>query len=231
LRYITNTAAALPVSHILQLRDKFHGVKLFSMYGLTETKRTLYLPPEELTNRPGSVGIAIPGTEVWLEDESGNRLENGQTGELVVRGRHVMRGYWNAPEASTARFRPGSLPNERVCHTGDLFRSDEDGFYYFVSRKDDIIKTRGEKVSPVELERVLYGINGVVKAAVIGVEDDVLGQAIKAILVSQNPLLTQKDVLGYLRNHVEDYMVPKYVEFVPDLPLSESGKILKRDLK
>jgi len=231
LRYITNTAAALPVSHILQLRDKFPGVKLFSMYGLTETKRTLYLPPEELNNRPGSVGIAIPGTEVWLEDEAGNRLENGQTGELVVRGRHVMRGYWNAPEASAARFRPGSLPNERVCHTGDLFRSDEDGFYYFVSRKDDIIKTRGEKVSPVELERVLYGIHGVVKAAVIGVEDDVLGQAIKVILVSQDPLLTQKDVLGYLRNHVEDFMVPKFVEFVSDLPVSESGKILKRELK
>ena len=230
LRFITNTAAALPVSHIKKLRDKFPQARLFSMYGLTETKRTLYLPPEELDKRPGSVGIAIPGTEVWLEDELGNRLEDGQIGELVVRGRHVMRGYWNAPEATAMRFRPGQLPNESLCYTDDLFRRDAEGFYYFVSRKDDIIKTRGEKVSPVELERVLYEIEGVIKAAVIGVPDDILGQAIKVFLVCKDCSVTQKDVLGYCRNHVEDYMVPKTVEFLSELPMSESGKIIKTAL-
>jgi acyl-CoA synthetase (AMP-forming)/AMP-acid ligase II len=230
LRYITNTAAALPVSHILRLREKFPQATLYSMYGLTETKRTLYLPPDQLDHRPGSVGIAIPGTEVWLEDETGKRLGCGETGELVVRGRHVMQGYWQAPELTAQRFRPGPLPNERVCYTGDLFRMDQDGYLYFVSRKDDIIKTRGEKVSPVELERVLYGLEGVTKAAVIGVKDDVLGQAIKVYLVSENDTLTEKDVLRYCRQHVEDYMVPKYVEIVEELPISASGKILKTAL-
>jgi long-chain acyl-CoA synthetase len=230
LRYLTNTAAALPVSHIQALREKFPQAQLFSMYGLTETKRTLYLPPDELDRRPGSVGIAIPGTEVWLEDEDGKRLGAGQIGELVVRGRHVMRGYWNAPEATAARYRPGALPHERVCYTGDLFRRDEEGYYYFVSRKDDIIKSRGEKVSPVELERVLYGIPGVTRAAVIGVSDGLMGEAIKVFVVCTDPALSEKDVLIYCRDHVEDYMVPKYVEFRTELPMTESGKILKSAL-
>jgi len=230
LRFITNTAAALPVSHIQKLRQKFPDAKLYSMYGLTETKRTLFLPPEELDRKPGSVGIAIPGTEVWLEDELGNRLGAGEIGELVVRGRHVMRGYWQAPELTAARYRQGPYPNERVCYTGDLFRMDEDGFFYFISRKDDIIKTRGEKVSPVELERVLYGLEGVTKAAVIGIPDEVLGEAIKVFLVCEDSALTEKDVLIYCRNHVEDFMVPKYVELVDQLPMSESGKILKTAL-
>jgi acyl-CoA synthetase (AMP-forming)/AMP-acid ligase II len=132
LRYLTNTAAALPPSHILEIRAKFPWATLFSMYGLTETKRTLYLPPEQLDKRPDSVGIAIPGTEVWIEDEQGQRLGSGEVGELVSRGRHVMRGYWGDSEKTAARFRPGSVPGERVCYTGDLFRMDDEGFMYFV---------------------------------------------------------------------------------------------------
>ena len=125
LRYITNTAAALPVSHIQALRNLFPGVLIYSMYGLTETKRTLYLPPEQLDSRPSSVGIAIPGTEVWIEDECGNRLGAGQIGELMVRGRHVMRGYWGDEEATKRRYRSHYLPGERVCMTGDLFKMDK----------------------------------------------------------------------------------------------------------
>ena len=128
LRYLTNTAAALPPSHIKQLQDKFYWTTLFSMYGLTETKRTLYLPPEQLDIRPDSVGIAIPGTEVWVEDENGRRCSAGEVGELVIRGRHVMRGYWENPEATANRYRPGALPGERYCYSGDLFRMDEEGF-------------------------------------------------------------------------------------------------------
>jgi amino acid adenylation domain-containing protein len=168
LRYLTNTAAALPPSHIHDLRAAFPGTTLYSMYGLTETKRTLYLPPDQLDVRPGSVGVAIPGTEAWLEDENGRRLPFGETGELVVRGRHVMRGYWEAPEATARRYRPGPLPGERVCHSGDLFRTDLDGYFYFVGRQDDIIKSRGEKVAPKEVENVLHMLPGVM-AAVVGV--------------------------------------------------------------
>lgn len=231
LRYITNTAAALPPNHIIELRAKFPWATLFSMYGLTETKRTLYMPPEHLDERPGSVGIAIPGTEVWLEDEVGNRLDPGSTGELVVRGRHVMRGYWEDPKMTAERFRPGKIPGERLCYTGDLFRIDEQGFLYFVSRKDDIIKTRGEKVAPKEVENVLYGINGVIEAAVIGVPDPILGQVPKAILVVDSVELTESQVLAYCRAHLEDFMVPKFVEFRTELPKTTSGKIKKTNLK
>lgn len=232
LRYVTNTAAALPPAHISEIRAKFPQATLFSMYGLTETKRTLYLPPDQLEHRPGSVGIAIPGTEVWLEDEAGNRLGAGQVGELVVRGRHVMRGYWNDPERTAARFRPGSLPHERVCYTGDLFRMDEEGFLYFVARKDDVIKSRGEKVAPKEVENVLYSLKGVREAAVIGVADPVLGQAVKAFVALEEDVnLTEIDILRHCRAHLEDFMVPKVVELCPELPKTSTGKIKKTDLQ
>lgn len=231
LRYITNTAAALPACHITQIRAKFPNARLYSMYGLTETKRTLYLPPDQLDARPDSVGIAIPGTEVWLEDDLGRRLGPGQVGELVVRGRHVMRGYWGDPAATVERYRPGAIPGERVCYTGDLFRMDAEGYLYFVSRKDDIIKSRGEKVAPKEVEAVLYGLPGVVEAAVIGVPDPVLGQAIKAFVVPGNVELTTSDVLRYCRANLEDLMVPKQVEFCKELPKTSSGKIKKADLR
>jgi acyl-coenzyme A synthetase/AMP-(fatty) acid ligase len=201
------------------------------MYGLTETKRTLYLPPDQLDKRPGSVGIAIPGTEVWIEDENGRRLGPGEVGELVVRGRHVMRGYWEAPEATAARYRSGPLPGERVCYSGDLFRMDEDGYLYFVGRKDDIIKSRGEKVSPKEVENVLYMLKGVVEAAVVGVDDPILGQAIKAFLVVEGVKMTEAEVLAHCRAHLEDFMVPKYVEFPDQLEKTSSGKIKKTGLK
>jgi acyl-CoA synthetase (AMP-forming)/AMP-acid ligase II len=200
------------------------------MYGLTETKRTLYLPPDQLDEHPDSVGIPIPGTEAWIEDEDGKRLEAGEIGELVVRGRHVMRGYWQNPEATAERYRPGQLPGERVCYTGDLFRTDEEGYFYFVSRMDDMIKCRGEKVSPKEVENVLYEIEGVVEAAVIGIPDDVLGQAIKAHLVVESVDINEAKVLAHCRANLEDYMVPKCIEFSTKLPKTTSGKIKKAEL-
>jgi len=232
LRFLTNTAAALPVEHIQQLRDAFTWARLYSMYGLTETKRTLYLPPEELDRRPGSVGIAIPGTEVWIEDEDGERLGSREIGELVVRGSHVMQGYWNDPEETAKRFRPGRYPAERLVYTGDLFTMDEEGFLYFVSRKDDIIKSRGEKVAPKEVEGVLYQLPGVVEAAVIGVPDEILGQAIKAFIVCGDGYsLAERDILRHCIQHLEDFMVPKYVEFRDSLPKTSSGKIQASALK
>ncbi|MBN8921274.1 MAG: AMP-binding protein, partial [Rhizobiales bacterium] len=171
LRYITNTAAALPPAHIQRLQELFPGARLYSMYGLTECKRCTYLPPEELRRRPASVGIAIPGTEAYVVDDAGERAKPGETGELVIRGAHVMKGYWENAEATDKALKAGPFPWEKVLHTGDLFRTDEDGFLYFVGRKDDIIKTRGEKVSPKEVENVLYSLPGISEAAVIGVPD------------------------------------------------------------
>ena len=232
VRYLTNTAAALPVEHIHRLRDAFPWTRLYSMYGLTECKRTLYLPPEELDRRPGSVGIAIPGTEVWIEDEDGNKLPPGEIGELVVRGSHVMQGYWNDPEETAKRYRPGRYPAERFLYTGDLFKMDEEGFLYFISRKDDIIKSRGEKVAPKEVESVIYQLPGVVEAAVVGVPDDLLGQAIKAFVVyADDRQLTERDVLRHCAQHLEDFMMPKHVEFRSSLPKTTSGKIQKSALR
>lgn len=231
LRYMTNTAAALPVEHIRRLRQLFPWVRFYSMYGLTECKRVCYLPPEELDRRPGSVGIPIPGTEVWIEDEAGRRLGPGEVGELVVRGSHVMQGYWNDPEETARRYRPGRYPAERLLYTGDLFYMDEEGFLYFVARKDDIIKTRGEKVAPREVEEVLYRLPGVAEAAVVGVPDEVLGQAIKAVIVRRDGFrLTRQDVLRHCREYLEDFAVPRFVEFRASLPRTPSGKIDRRAL-
>ncbi len=232
LRYISNTAAALPPGHIREIREKFPGVTLYSMYGLTETKRTLYLPPDQLDARPGSVGIAIPGTEVWLEDESGNCLGPNQVGELVIAGPHVMRGYWENPEATAKRYRPGPGGAGTVCYSDDLFRMDEAGYMYFVGRKDDIIKSRGEKVPPKEIESILYDLPDVIEAAVVGVVDPLLGQAIKAyIVLKPDSTLTQRDILRHCRANLEDYMIPQLVEFRESLPKNASGKIMKSALE
>src|SRR5262245_53651699 len=213
LRYITNTAAALPPDHIRRLQELFPSTTLFSMYGLTECKRCTWLPPAELPKRPGSVGIAIPGTEAYAVDDAGNRVGANVTGELVIRGAHVMKGYWENPEATAKALRPGPFPWEKVLYTGDLFRTDEDGFLYFVGRKDDIIKTRGEKVSPKEVENVLYALPGIREAAVVGVPDAVLGYAIKAVVaLAPAAELKEQDIIRHCAKNLEDFMVPKLVE-------------------
>ena len=230
LRYMTNTAAALSSSHISKIYEKFPHVKFYSMYGLTETKRTLYLPPGDLNKKPESVGIPIPGTEAWIVDEDDNHLGPNQIGELVVRGRHVMRGYWQDEKATNLRYRPGLYPGERVCYSGDLFKMDEDGYFYFVARKDDIIKSRGEKVSPKEVENAIYKLPGVQDVAVIGVDDPIFGQAIKAFIVLHQKEYSVNEILRHCKNHLEDFMVPKYIEILDELPKTNTGKIKKSGL-
>jgi acyl-CoA synthetase (AMP-forming)/AMP-acid ligase II len=150
-------------------------------------------------------------------------------GELVIRGAHVMKCYW-ADEAATNRaLKVGPFPWEKVLHTGDLFRTDADGFLYFVGRKDDIIKTRGEKVSPKEVENVLYELAGIREACVIGVPDPILGQALKAIVAADEGL-TEADIIRHCRSRLEDFMVPAKVEFRGQLPKSENGKIARKEL-
>jgi amino acid adenylation domain-containing protein len=230
LRYVTNTAAALPTAHIVELRQRLPHVRLYSMYGLTECKRVSYLPPEQIDRRPASVGRGMPNEEVYVIDEQGNRLASG-VGELVIRGSNVMKGYWELPEETARMLRPGPLPGEMVLHSGDLFRMDEEGYLYFVGRKDDIIKTRGEKVSPREIENVLYELPGVADAAVVGVPDDVLGQAVKAVLtLREGTSLDAQAVLRHCSQRLENFMVPKLVEFRAEMPKTATGKIDKKTL-
>ncbi|MGE5612016.1 MAG: class I adenylate-forming enzyme family protein, partial [Bacillota bacterium] len=203
-----------------------------SMYGLTECKRCTYLPPEQLKTRPGSVGIAIPNTEAWIVDDAGNRLGPNAVGELVIRGPHVMQGYWENPDATDKALRPGPYPWERVLYTGDLFKMDDAGYLYFVGRKDDILKTKGEKVSPKEVENVLYALPGIKEAAVVGIPDPILGMALKALIVSAEPnALSEQQVLRHCAAHLEDYMVPKFVEFRVSLPKTSTGKIRRKSLQ
>lgn len=231
LRMITNTAAALPEERIRQLRGLFPQALLFSMYGLTECKRVTYLPPDQLDERPTSVGRGMPNEEVWLVDDAGQRLPNGSTGELVIRGSNVMRGYWEKPLETAKRLKPGPLPGEMLLHSGDLFRTDAEGYLYFVSRKDDIIKSRGEKVSPREVENALYAHEGIYEAAVVGVPDELLGQAVKAFVVlKEGVTLTEREVIKHCLTRLESFMAPKHVEFVAALPTTDTGKIKKTGL-
>jgi acyl-coenzyme A synthetase/AMP-(fatty) acid ligase len=223
---ITNAAAALSEEHIGKLRALFPQATLFSMYGLTECKRVSYLPPEQLDIRPLSVGRGMPDQELWLVDEAGARLPDGATGELVIRGSHVMRGYWEKPVETAERLKPGPLPGERVLYSGDIFRSDAEGYLYFVARKDDIIKSRGEKVSPREVENALYSLPGVLEAAVVGVPDPVLGQAVKAIVaLAPGHAYSEKEVIRHCLSKLENFMAPKHVQFVDSIPKTNTGKI------
>jgi acyl-CoA synthetase (AMP-forming)/AMP-acid ligase II len=228
---VTNTAAALPVKHITMLRDLFPKARVYSMYGLTECKRCTYLPPKDIDRKPTSVGIAIPNTELWLVDENDQRLGPNEVGQLVIRGATVMRGYWEKPEATAEKLKPGPLPGERVLYTGDLCRLDEEGYLYFVGRMDDIIKSRGEKVAPKEVESALMNVAGVKEAAVIGVADEILGQAVKAYVVLESGAsFTEKELQKECQKRLENFMVPKLIVFVPDLPKTTTGKIKKTDL-
>lgn len=232
IRVVTNTAAALPAEYVVTLKDIFPSALIFKMYGLTECKRVCYLEPETLLRKPKSVGKAIPGTEVFILDEANNIVPPGQPGILYVRGSHIMLGYWNRPDLSKEMLVDGFLPGEKILSTNDWFKMDEDGDLYFLGRSDDIIKTRGEKVSPVEVENVLYGIDGVLEAAVIGVEDKLFGQAIKCfVVIENNSNLTVMDLKKVCVSKLENYMVPKYFEITDKLDKTVTGKISKKGMK
>jgi len=231
LRYITNTGAALPEEFIRELRSSFPKARIFSMYGLTECKRVAFLPPEEIDCKPNSVGQAMPNCEAYILGENNQPVAPGEIGELMVHGSNVMQGYWNLPEETAKVLVRGNHPYEKVLRTGDLFRMDEEGYLCFVARKDDIIKSRGEKVSPKEIENVLYQLKGIEEAAVIGVADEILGQAIKAFIkLAASAELRERDVIRHCSQRMENYYVPKYIEFVSELPKSENGKIDKKKL-
>lgn len=231
IRYVTNTAAALPVKHILMLRDIFPTARIYSMYGLTECKRCTYLPPKDIDRKPSSVGIAIPNTEMWIVDENGEKVGPDIVGQLVIRGATVMKGYWEKPEATAKKLKPGPLPGEQVLYTGDYCKMDGEGYLYFVGRMDDIIKSRGEKVAPKEVENMIMNIPGVKEVAVIGVPDDILGQAVKAFIVLEEGVaMNEKQLQKECQSRLENFMVPKYFVEVGSLPKTDTGKIKKTGL-
>ncbi|MGH7682203.1 MAG: acyl-CoA ligase (AMP-forming), exosortase A system-associated, partial [Candidatus Eiseniibacteriota bacterium] len=232
LRYITNTGGAMPQDVLAVLRRALPKTRIFLMYGLTEAFRSTYLPPEELDRRPTSMGKAIPDTEILVVDEHGKPCPPGQIGELVHRGPTVSYGYWGQPDLTARVLRPNPFlaPElgdvEKVCYSGDLVQTDEDGFLYFVGRRDNMIKSSGFRISPTEVEEILFQSGKVQGAAVIGVPDPLLGQAVVAFVVAGEGAVLDPDSLrAYCGEKMPPYMVPKVIHVLDQLPKTSSGKV------
>jgi acyl-CoA ligase (AMP-forming) (exosortase A-associated) len=232
LRYITNTGGAMPQAVLKVLRQALLTTKIYLMYGLTEAFRSTYLPPEELDRRPTSMGKAIPDTEILVLNEQGQLCKPDEPGELVHRGPTVSLGYWNRPEDTARALRPNPLlpPEmgdcEKVCYSGDLVKMDEDGFLYFIGRRDTMIKSSGFRISPTEVEEVLFQTGKLRGAAVIGIPDEVLGQTIKAFVVPRDGEAVDTDaLLAHCAEKMPRYMVPKTMEVMTELPKTSSGKV------
>ncbi|MFJ7192117.1 class I adenylate-forming enzyme family protein [Streptomyces bacillaris] len=225
LRLLTNTGAALDPGTVAALREAIPTLKVQLMYGLTECKRTTIMPPEGDLERPGSSGRALPGTEVFAVDEDGTRLPPGEVGQFVVRGPHVMAGYWRRPELTAERFprADGLFPELR---TGDYGWLDEDGYLYFSGRRDDLYKERGFRVSATEVEAAARRVAEVAEAAVLTPGPRTGG---RAVLVAVTPL-DPADVLDRMRGFIEEYKIPRRCVPVAALPTNGNGKVDRRAL-
>ncbi len=227
LRYIQQAGGHLARFFIPELREALPGTQIFIMYGQTEaTARLSYLPPELLEKKLGSIGNGIPGVKLQVVDESGKEVSTGGVGEIVAEGENITQGYWRDPEESAKSFRHGRL------YTGDIATVDEDGFIYVVDRDKDFLKCGGKRISCRQVEDRLLGFKGVLEAAVIGVPDDVLGEAVKAFVVPANG-----DFAGlaerlrlFCKERIPPPLVPKEIVVLQGLPKNSAGKVLKRYL-
>ena len=236
LRYLTNSGGAMPTQVTARLRRALPRTRVFLMYGLTEAFRSTYLPPEELDRRPESMGRAIPNAEILVVREDGSPCAPGEPGELVHRGSLVAMGYWNDPERTAERFKPapGRPPEvpltEMAVWSGDTVRTDEDGFLYFVGRRDEMIKTSGYRVSPTEVEEVLYGSGLVAEAAALGLPHPALGQGIVAVVKPRDPAFDPEALLAACKRELPNFMVPLQVVIQDTLPRNPNGKVDRRAL-
>ncbi|MBS0542848.1 MAG: acyl-CoA ligase (AMP-forming), exosortase A system-associated, partial [Proteobacteria bacterium] len=242
LRYIANTGGRMPRETLSALRARLPRTRPFLMYGLTEAFRATYLPPEEVDRRPDSIGKAIPNAEVLVLREDGSECAPNEPGELVQRGALVGMGYWNDPEKTAERYRPlpaaiagrdsGLVLPEIAVFSGDTVRRDEDGFLYFIGRRDEMIKTSGYRISPNEVEEVLYATTLVGECAAFGVPHDTLGQAIVAVVTPPSGAsLDPAALLAECRKRMPAYMVPARIEVREGaLPRNPNGKIDRKAL-
>jgi acyl-CoA ligase (AMP-forming) (exosortase A-associated) len=230
MRYFANTGGRMPKSTLDRLRGIFPQAKPYLMYGLTEAFRSTYLDPAEVDRRPDSIGKAIPNAEVLVVREDGSICDAGEHGELVHRGALVAMGYWNDPERTAERFKPAPNRDGAICtgetavFSGDLVRRDEEGFLYFVGRKDEMIKTSGYRVSPTEIEEVVYSTGLVGDAVALGVDDERLGQHVLLAVSPANGHVDTDELLSVLRRQLPRYMVPTTVVVRPSLPRSPNNK-------
>jgi len=242
LRYFANTGGRMPRTTLAKLRGHFPAAKPFLMYGLTEAFRSTYLDPAEVDRRPDSIGKAIPNQEILVVRPDGSLCDAGEAGELVHRGSLVALGYWNDTPRTAERFRPAPGHDDRLCltemavYSGDVVVRDEEGFLYFVGRNDEMIKTSGYRVSPAEIEEVVYETGLTRDAVALGLDDPRLGQFI-ALVVSpvDGQHLDPDALLAELRKALPIYMLPKEIHMRPELPRSPNGKfdraLLRQELE
>ena len=238
LRYITNSGGAMPRATLAHLRSALPDTQIFLMYGLTEAFRSTYLPPGEVDKRPDSMGKAIPNAEVMVLREDCSHCAPGEPGELVHRGPLVSLGYWNDADKTAACFRPltprqsGLTIPELAVWSGDTVRMDDEGYLYFIGRRDDMIKTSGYRVSPTEVEEVIYATEKVAEAAAFGVPHPTLGQAIVVVAVPRTGFALDRDVLqSACKQHLPAFMQPALIELrQTSLPRNPNGKIDRKML-
>jgi acyl-CoA ligase (AMP-forming) (exosortase A-associated) len=238
LRYMTNSGGKMPKSVLATIRQKAPNSQFFLMYGLTEAFRSTYLPPDQLDKRPDSIGKAIPNAEILVVRENGTLCNPHEAGELVHRGSLVSLGYWNDAVKTAERFKPcpnqfKELPlTEIAVWSGDTVTRDEEGYLYFVGRKDDMIKTSGYRVSPSEIEEVIYTSEFVKEAAAMGIQHSKLGQEI-LVVVSLNEKAGDFDaetLIQLCKTQLPNFMIPAKIEVLPELPKNPNGKIDRKQL-
>ncbi|WP_419876960.1 long-chain-fatty-acid--CoA ligase [Brevibacillus centrosporus] len=224
IRVCCSGGASMPVELLHKFEEKF-GVKIMEGYGLSEAAPATAFNPIRGTRKPGSVGIDLPGVTNKVVDPEGNEVPRGEVGELIVYGPNVMLGYLGLPEETKAALKDGWL------YTGDLARMDEEGYVYIVDRKKDMILVDGYNVYPREVEEVLYQHPAIIEAAVIGIPDEVHGEAVKAFVALREIAVSQEDILSFCNDKLAKYKIPRQVEFVAELPKNSTGKILRRSLR
>jgi len=238
LRYFANTGGRMPLETLTKLRSMLPKTKPFLMYGLTEAFRSTFLPPEQVDRRPDSIGKAIPNAEILVLRGDGTECAPNEPGELVHRGALVGMGYWNDPEKTAERYKPlpkreaGLVIPELAVFSGDTVRRDEEGYLYFIGRRDEMIKTSGYRLSPTEIEEVLYGTQLVGEVAAFGVPHPMLGQAIVVVATSKDGgALDAVALLAQCKERLPAYMIPARVEIRSGpLPRNPNGKIDRKGL-
>ncbi|HSM11147.1 MAG TPA: long-chain fatty acid--CoA ligase [Lysobacter sp.] len=205
---------------------KTTGVTLIEAYGLTETSPAACINPMDLADYNGAIGLPIPSTDACVKDDDGNILPGGDVGELCIKGPQVMKGYWHRPEETAE-----AIDTDGWLHTGDMARMDEQGFFYIVDRKKDMILVSGFNVYPNEVEDVIAMMPGVLEVAAVGIHDEKSGEAVKVVIVRKDPNLTAEKVMAHARENLTGYKHPRVVEFRDELPKTNVGKILRRELR
>jgi acyl-coenzyme A synthetase/AMP-(fatty) acid ligase len=224
LRYVTQAGGPMSPRHAEELSSVLPDANIFIMYGQTEaTARLTFLYPEDLLKKPGSVGKPIPGVHLELVKENGISARVGEEGEIVVKGKNLMAGYWKSPEETRKVLKGNKL------YTGDIAKMDDEGYLYMIGRSNDMIKSGAHRISPKEIEEVILEVPEVHEATVFGVEDEILGESVRAVVVLKDGFKEDaKKIQRYCQTKLAPFKIPKEIVFAKELPKTSSGKVMRR---